>query len=71
MRSIAVAATLLLFSSGALFAQDVTPAAPPPAETTTPPPTRIHGSGLPRGSLSYIDASGSASHHATKEKRIA
>src|ERR1700753_3665536 len=39
MRSIAVAATLLLFSSGALFAQDVTPAAPPPAETTTPPPT--------------------------------
>jgi peptidyl-prolyl cis-trans isomerase A (cyclophilin A) len=38
MRSITVAAALLLFSSGALFAQDVTPASPPPAETTTSPP---------------------------------
>lgn len=38
MRSISIAAILLLFGSGPLFAQDASPATPPPAETTAPPP---------------------------------
>ena len=36
MRSIAIAAALLLFVSGATFAQDVPTAAPPPGGATTP-----------------------------------
>lgn len=38
MRSMTIAAVLLLCSAGLVFAQDVPPAAPPPAETTAPPP---------------------------------
>lgn len=38
MRSISIAAILLLFGSGPLFAQDASSPTPPPAETAAPPP---------------------------------